>query len=244
MSFSDQHDRTVRTPTRRGIRGGRALRTATPLLAAGVLALTLAACSSSGSDDAGTRSATAGTPAAPVSTSTTDAAAPTTTEATAAAPSTASATASAAPVSTGSGTATGLGCGKILTAQQIYDISPNTVSVGKVAATTSWTTLTKSYDGVVCAWENETTKERIVIGVAKIDTAATNYLTTQLDEQSTYVPTYLSPKDGNGYFVVVKKTGQADVLSGGYWITATSTTFTEPGEATPVMQDVLTNLGI
>lgn len=239
MSSSDPHARTTGTPTRRRARTRRA---AAPLLAASILALVLAGCSSSGNEDTSTRSATAGTPAAPASVPATQTTAPQTAQAsTSAAPATSD---TDTAVSTGSGTKTGLGCNKILSPQQIYDISPSTVSVGKVAPTTSWTTLTKSYDGVVCAWENETTKERIVIGVSKLDTAATDYLTTQLDEQSTYVPTYLSPKDGNGYFVVVKKSGQADVLAGGYWITASSTTFTEPGEATPVMQDVLTNLGV
>ena len=87
--------------------------------------------------------------------------------------------------------------------------------------------------GRVCTWraEDGTT---LTVAVAHLPATTRTALKDTLFEQGGSVPTYTV----EGYFALRHGTGRADTFPDPYWITTTSTLFTEPGAAQPVVDAV------
>lgn len=90
-------------------------------------------------------------------------------------------------------------------------------------------------DGRVCRFrEVDDHDVTITVAVAKLPEKSLTNLKDALFEQGTSVPTYRV----EGYFDLTGGVGRADAFADPYWITASSTLFTEPGGAQPVIDAV------
>jgi len=194
------------------------------MLAAGILALlVLTGCS-------------------PESTTTPTAAA--TGEASAAATAEATAAPSPTPTPEPTGTPIALGCNDILSLQDAYDFNPNygTAPAYEPAAGSLAATAVK-YSGIACAWSNQSSDELIEISVAQPEARLMNTLKDSAIADSQVVPTYSSTPEIEGFFTVDSGAGKVQVFTGTYWVTLSSTSFFEPGDAQALVATVLGHLG-
>ncbi|PZE80847.1 hypothetical protein [Curtobacterium sp. MCBD17_032] len=90
-------------------------------------------------------------------------------------------------------------------------------------------------DGRVCTWRSSVDEDATVtVAVAHLPSAQITRLEDALFEQGGSVPTYTV----EGYYSLRSGTGRADAFAGPYWIHASSSLFTEPGTAQPVVDAV------
>jgi hypothetical protein len=89
--------------------------------------------------------------------------------------------------------------------------------------------------GRVCHWTAaDDASTTITLAVADLPEKSLTNLKDALYERGGSVPTYRV----EGYFSLTDGVGRADAFADPYWITATSTLFTEPGGAQPVIDAV------
>jgi len=89
--------------------------------------------------------------------------------------------------------------------------------------------------GRVCHWTaTDDASTTITLAVADLPEKSLTNLKDALFERGGSVPTYRV----EGYFVLADGVGRADAFADPYWITTTSTLFTEPGGAQPVVDAV------
>lgn len=89
--------------------------------------------------------------------------------------------------------------------------------------------------GRVCHWTAaDDASTTITLAVADLPEKSLTNLKDALYERGGSVPTYRV----EGYFSLIDGIGRADAFADPYWITATSTLFTEPGGAQPVIDAV------
>ncbi|WP_207453122.1 iron ABC transporter ATP-binding protein [Desertivibrio insolitus] len=133
-------------------------------------------------------------------------------------------------------------CDSLLTAQQIYDFNPNfgTNPDYSPAADSLAQDVVENNAGTACSWLNQTSGETIDIAVAAMPAETSEEYKNALVMNSNFVPTYGDEAyfeiDGSG-------AGVAQVFSGEYYIAAQSTVFYEPGDAEPLIDAVIANLG-
>jgi hypothetical protein len=90
-------------------------------------------------------------------------------------------------------------------------------------------------DGRVCTWRSTSDDDvTVTVAVAHLPEKALTRLADALFEQGGSVPTYTV----EGYFSLHSGTGRADAFAGPYWIHTSSSLFTEPGAAQPVVDAV------
>jgi hypothetical protein len=154
----------------------------------------------------------------------------------------AAATPTPTPTPTDPPTPVTLTCDQVVTPDQIYafnpnygaapDYSPKADSLEKQAA---------DWQGVTCGWSNQTSNDLIEVAVAQPPASAMEGLKNAAVTTSQPVPTYGVPPEVEGYFKP-GTAGEVQIFRGAYWIIATSPAFFEPGDAAPLMQNVLDNL--
>jgi hypothetical protein len=134
-------------------------------------------------------------------------------------------------------------CNTLVTPQAMYEINPNlALSESFVPEKGSDAADKAAADGLVCGWVNQTSGETIEVSVASYGDDTLTGLKNGFVTSSTSVPTYGKPPV-EGYFQLDGDVGEAQVFSGPYWLTAVSTAFFEPGDASPVVQAALAGLG-
>ncbi|MFF2052478.1 iron ABC transporter ATP-binding protein [Leifsonia sp. NPDC058194] len=155
--------------------------------------------------------------------------------------STAKPTPTPTPTATEPATPVTIGCDQLVTSDQMYAFNPNfganpnyspkDGSLEKKAA---------DWQGVTCSWLNQTSGDVIQIAVAQPPASQLDALKNAAITDSQPVPTYGAPPI-EGYFKT-GESGQVQIFRGGFWIVAESTAFFEPGDAAPLMENVLGNL--
>jgi hypothetical protein len=139
------------------------------------------------------------------------------------------------------GTPINLSCSELVSPQDIYDFNPNFALIDSAeAAPGSQAARALDFLGLACTWVNESSGETLTISAANLTPEALTEIGNELVSSSNSVPTY----DVEGYFQLVGNVGEAEVVSGSYWVTATSTAFFEPGDAAPVIAAALSGLGL
>ncbi|WP_439691756.1 hypothetical protein ACRQ4B_12570 [Curtobacterium sp. SP.BCo] len=89
--------------------------------------------------------------------------------------------------------------------------------------------------GRACQWQaTDDASTTITLAVANLPEKSLTNLKDALYERGGSVPTYRV----EGYFSLADGVGRADAFADPYWITASSTLFTEPGGAQPVIDAV------
>ena len=187
----------------------------------GLAALTLTGCSAE---------------AAPVATS-----APTVSEAP---PAAAEPSATPTPTPEAAGTAVAFACDQILSLQDVYDFNPNYgVAPDYAPASGTLGATAVSFNGMACAWSNQTSAALIEISIAEPNDVLMTELKDQAVANSNAVPTYGTPPTLEGYFSVASDgTGEAQAFVGPYWVSARSTNFFEPGDAERLLRTAIDNI--
>lgn len=135
-----------------------------------------------------------------------------------------------------------LTCDQLLTADQLYAYNPN-FGVNPDYAPKDDTLEKKIADwqGLTCSWLNQTSGDVIQIAVALPPKGQLESLKNAAITDAQPVPTYGTPPAVEGYFKT-GDAGQVQIFRGDYWIVAESTAFFEPGDAAPLMENVLANI--
>ncbi|WP_313546012.1 iron ABC transporter ATP-binding protein [Leifsonia aquatica] len=134
-----------------------------------------------------------------------------------------------------------LTCDQLVTPDQIYAFNPNFgTSPGYQPKDGTLEKKVADWQGLTCAWLNQTSGDVIQIAVAQPPASQLDGLKNAAITDSQPVPTYGAPPI-EGYFKT-GESGQVQIFRGGYWIVAESTAFFEPGDAAPLMENVLGNL--
>lgn len=139
------------------------------------------------------------------------------------------------------GTPIDLDCDSFVSPQAIYDFNSNfALTETPEVAPGSQAARALEFSGIACTWINESSGEVLTVSAANLSSDVLTEIGNTLVSSSNSVPTY----DVEGYFQLVGDTGEAEVISGSYWVAATSTAFFEPGDAVPVVSAALTGLGL
>ncbi|WP_353809344.1 iron ABC transporter ATP-binding protein [Agromyces sp. SYSU T00194] len=146
------------------------------------------------------------------------------------------------PTPTPTGEPVSATCEQVLSLDQLYAFNPNWGTDPGYAPTGEPAVFATSIGGVACGLLNQSSGETIELSVARpVDATMEDRLNAAvLSGQA--VPTYGTPPEVEGYYGLVAGTGTAQVFAGGYWITASSTVFFEPGDPQPLVESMLANL--
>ncbi|WP_286308870.1 iron ABC transporter ATP-binding protein [Agromyces mangrovi Wang et al. 2018] len=146
------------------------------------------------------------------------------------------------PTPTPTGEPVGLACDELLTLDQMYAFNPNYGTDPGYAPTGEPAVFSASIDGVACGWLNQSSGETIEVSVARPvgDTMEVRLNEAVLSGQA--VPTYGTPPEVEGYYGRIAGVGTAQAFADGYWVTAASVAFFEPGDAQPLVEAMLANV--
>jgi len=146
---------------------------------------------------------------------------------------------SAEPTDQPVGVPVGATCEDLVSPDTLYNYNPNfgriddfTPDDGTAAASAL------TYQGVVCRWQNQTSGDTIDLSVAQLDEDTLTALKNAAFEDSQMVPTY----GEEAYFTVDSGVGSAQVFQGPFWIVAESVVFYEPGDASELIDSVISAL--
>lgn len=127
----------------------------------------------------------------------------------------------------------GIACDALVTLQAMYDYNPNFSLLGDLdAAAGTLAGDALAAQGVACRWVNDTSGETI-------DVAAADLTGPALAQKRTAAGEVTSAFGVEGYF----RDGEAQAISGSYWITVVSPGFLEPADAAPIVQAAVAALG-
>lgn len=131
-------------------------------------------------------------------------------------------------------------CNALITPAVMYAFDPNLSPFGAVtpdAGTVAADAVAAG--GIACRWVHGTTGQTLDLAVAHLSASASTALKNDLVTSSNSVPTY----GVEGYFRVVGGAGEAQAFPDPYWVSIVSVEFAEPGDATPLMDAVISALG-
>jgi hypothetical protein len=147
------------------------------------------------------------------------------------------------PTPTAAGSPVALECDQVLTPDDIYAFNPNfgaapdfEPSKGSAASTAV------AYEGLACGWMNQTSNELIEVSIAQPNEVLMTQLKDAAIASSQAVPTYGTPPAVEGFFTSDGGQGQAQIFTGKYWVTLTSTVFFEPGDPRDLIETVVSHL--
>jgi hypothetical protein len=163
-----------------------------------------------------------------------------------AAPTNAPATATAAPEPTETAEPPiplEIACDALLTADQLYAFNPNFGTAPDYEpAATAVVAAVEEDAGTACGYLNQTSGEVIEVAVATPTTQAGETRRNDAALTSKPVPTYGTPPEVEGYFILAGGNGEAQAFHGPYWVVIASAALFEPGDAQQLMSAVLANL--
>ncbi|TAL44233.1 MAG: hypothetical protein EPN91_04810 [Salinibacterium sp.] len=148
-------------------------------------------------------------------------------------------TATPSPSASADGIPVTITCDELVSPQTMYDYNPNFGLVDNyVPAAGSKAAEIVALKGLACRWVNQSSNETIDVSVANLPHDHLESLANALVESSNAVPTY----GVEGYFETNGPIGEANAFSDPFWIVASSTTFSEPGDAQPIVEAAIAGL--
>jgi hypothetical protein len=129
-------------------------------------------------------------------------------------------------------------CAELITPDAMYAYSPAFALVDEAPESGSLAARALEYQGTACTWVNESSGETIVVSVAQLSDTAIAELRGELEATNTPVTVF----GVDGYFDTVAGAGEAQVLSGPYWLTATSPVFLEAADVQALVEAALSAL--
>lgn len=143
--------------------------------------------------------------------------------------------ASSTPPAIENPTAVSIRCDAVVTPEQLYAFNPNfslTDTFTPAAGTSAAAAVASK--GVACGWINNSSNEMIIISIAQPSAESLRAIEAGLVASGSSVATF-----GTGGFFA---NNEAQLVRGGYWITASSNEFYEAADAEALVASVLANL--
>lgn len=139
------------------------------------------------------------------------------------------------------GTPITIDCDTLLTQQDLYDFNPNvSTDPGFAPAEGSLAAAAVADNGIACGYLNQTSNEQMNFALSQPSPEQLTLALNAAASSSTPVPTYGTPPAVNGFFDPAS--GEIQVFTPKYWLTASSTMFFEPGDAQPLVLAALSHL--
>ena len=135
-----------------------------------------------------------------------------------------------------------IACDALLTADQVYAFNPNFGTAAGYEPEGRGIEQVVEAQGTACGWSNQTSGDVIEVGVATLPDRAFELQVGQAAMASNAVPTYGTPPDVEGFFLLSGGVGQAQVFTGDYWVVVESEALFEPGDAQQLVASILANL--
>jgi hypothetical protein len=135
-----------------------------------------------------------------------------------------------------------IACDALLTADQVYAFNPNFGTAAGYEPEGRGIEQVVEAQGTACGWSNQTSGEVIEVGVATLPDRAFELQVAQAAMASNAVPTYGTPPEVEGFFLLSGGVGQAQVFTGDYWVVVESEALFEPGDAQQLVASILANL--
>lgn len=135
-----------------------------------------------------------------------------------------------------------ISCDALLTADQVYAFNPNFGTAPGYEPEGRGIEQVVEAQGTACGWSNQTSGEVIEVGVARLPERAFELQVGQAAMSSNAVPTYGTPPDVEGFFLLSGGVGQAQVFTGDHWVVVESEALFEPGDAQQLVASILANL--
>jgi hypothetical protein len=135
-----------------------------------------------------------------------------------------------------------IACDALLTADQVYAFNPNFGTAPGYAPEGRGVEQVVEAEGTACGWSNQTSGEVVEVGVATLPEHAFELQVGQTAMSSNAVPTYGTPPDVEGFFLLSGGVGQAQVFTGDYWVVVESEALFEPGDAQQLVASIVANL--
>jgi hypothetical protein len=135
-----------------------------------------------------------------------------------------------------------IACDALLTADQVYAFNPNFGTAPGYEPEARGVEQVVDAQGTACGWSNQTSGEVVEVGVATLPERAFELQVGQAAMSSNAVPTYGTPPDVEGFFLLSGGVGQAQVFTGDYWVVVESEALFEPGDAQQLVASILANL--
>jgi hypothetical protein len=137
------------------------------------------------------------------------------------------------------GSAVGVNCDQLVTAQQMYDYNANfTLSDSYSPKAGSRAATVVGLKGLSCEWVNDSSGEKIDISVANLGQQGMLAQQAKLGKGAKEVEV----GGTSGYFATVGTVGRTDAFAVKYWITADSASFETAADASKLVADVIGNL--
>ncbi len=131
-------------------------------------------------------------------------------------------------------------CDALIDSQAMYEYNSNVTAVADfVPSPDSAATEALRSSGIACRWVNQSSGDTI-------DVSVVNYKEAKLAEKKAAVAAASTPAPilgDEGYFDVAGGVGEAQIFSGTYWITATSSTFFGADDVAPLVEAATASLG-
>jgi hypothetical protein len=154
----------------------------------------------------------------------------------------ASPTATPTPTPTPAGTAVAMTCTQLLTLDDVYAFNPNFGTDPSYKPTSASAKTAASFQGLTCGLLNQSSDGKIEISLTQPNAVLMMQQQDAAVASSKIVPTYGTPPAVQGYFTVSNGIGEAQVFTGTYWLTISSSNFLEPGDAESLISSALGHL--
>ncbi|MBM7504271.1 iron ABC transporter ATP-binding protein [Agromyces aurantiacus] len=133
-------------------------------------------------------------------------------------------------------------CDAVLTPDQAYAFNPNFGAAPGYEPSGELVLEVADAQGTACGWSNQTSGDLLEVAVATLPPKAFALQVGHAAMDSNAVPTYGTPPEVEGFFLLAGGVGQAQVFTGDYWVVVESPALVEPGDAQAVIASVLENL--
>lgn len=134
-------------------------------------------------------------------------------------------------------------CEQVLSLQSLYDFDPNLALTPEVKASMGTIgTQQESLGAVSCLLTNLSSQENIQVVVSKLDAASTQHQSEVIATPTTGAQSYQVASGVPGLFIQTDGVGTAQFMSGNYWVSLTSKTFTSGVQASPLSYVIWSNL--
>ncbi|MCI2958115.1 iron ABC transporter ATP-binding protein [Agromyces atrinae] len=133
-------------------------------------------------------------------------------------------------------------CTQLLSNDDVYAYNPNVGAAPDFEPTTAAALAVVESGGVACGLLNQSSGATVEFAVAKPGEAVLSQRNDEAAVGSTWVPTYGTPPDVDGYFSATGGHGEAQAFTGPFWIVVDSTEFLEPGDAASLVEAIRANI--
>ena len=134
-------------------------------------------------------------------------------------------------------------CKDVMSLQALYDFNPNFAYDASLSpSNASHAENILSIEGISCVYLNLSSGSKIVLSLAKLDEMGLSTIKEKLSTEGAKKATSFSPPVDASFFSITDGVGTLDILTNGYWVSVSSSSFIYPEDAAHFLETVLASL--